>query len=149
MPILSLVSLPKRYSVFIPAFSMVEFYSTKFGLTKKEAILKFWDEVQKIDLTQLRAKVGEVDVFLSTDEIEIVRQTPAFEREFKNDMDLFYDIPDSFRDWNFANMAYQSEKGMGKYQILIFEEAKKFCHVVSSFSRVSDRQTLYFKEYLK
>lgn len=149
MPISSLVSLPREYSIFIPAFSMVEFYSARFALTKKEAVLKFWDEVQKMNFAQLRAKVGEIDVYLRAEEIETVKQIPAFKRDFKKDMDLFYNIPDSFSDWNFANMAYQYEKALGKYQIIIFEVAKKFCRATSTFDKSYSRHPLYFKEYLK
>lgn len=147
MPILSLTSLPRRYSVFIPAFSLVEYYSTKIGMKRKDAVLRFWDKVQRMDLAQIKAKIGEIDVCLSAEEIEIIKQNVDFKKDFKRDMDLFYDIPDSFRDWNFANMTYQYKKALGKYQILMYEEAKKFCGLTPAFTDYN-RHPLYFKEYL-
>lgn len=148
MPTLSLAILPKRYSVFIPAFSIVEYYSTKIGMKRKDAVLKFWDKVQTIDLKQSKAKMGEIDISLSAEEIEIVKQNLDFQRDFQRDMNLFYDIPDSFRDWNFPNMAYQYEKALGKYQIFLYEEAKKFCGLTPACTDYN-RHPLYFKEYLK
>lgn len=148
MPILSLACLPRRYSVFIPAFSLVEFYSTKICMKRKDAVLKFWDKVKRLDLAQIKAKIGEIDICLSSEEIEIVKRNVDFNRDFQKDMDLFYDIPDFWRDWNFPNMAYQHEKVLGKYQILIYEEAKRFCGLRPGFSYYN-QHPLYFKEYLK
>ena len=147
MPTLSLAILPKRYSVFIPAISLVEYYSTKIGMKRKDAVLRFWDKVQRMDLAQIKVKIGEIDVCLSAEEIEIVKQNVDFQRDFQKDMNLFYDIPDSWRDWDFPNMAYQYEKVLGKYQILIFEEAKRFCGLTPAFTDYN-RQPLYFKKYL-
>lgn len=100
-----------------------------------------------MDLSEIMVKIGENDVYLSIEEIETIKQNVDFGRDFKTDMDLFYDIPDSWQDWNFPNVTYQWEKALGKYQIFLFEEAKRFCDLKPMHSHFN-YSPLYFENYL-
>lgn len=109
---------PRLLSMYIPAFARIEWRSYLTGLTKSEAILKFFSERNDSEL---------MDAFENDNDIqEWKKKKLPTKAELEEILGWFLKCKQSFRGWNFKNIYYQSDRLQRRYQWFLEKKAMQF-----------------------
>lgn len=114
---------PRRFAIFIPAFSRIERRSYRVGLSAQEAIIKFFDDC-------LEQRGSDYETFFQDDTSPstwhaFIATLPSKE-ELIDVIHCMYNCGQRFREWDFENLTYQETELARLYQWFLEKRAMKF-----------------------
>ena len=114
---------PRRFAIFIPAFSRIERRSYRIGLSAQDAILKFFDDC-------LEQRSSDYETYFQSDTSiaawhDFIAKLPSKE-ELKDTIHCMYNCGQRFREWDFENLTYQETELARLYQWFLEKRAMKF-----------------------
>lgn len=111
---------PRRFAIFIPAFSRIERRSYRIGLSAQDAIIKFFDDC-------LEQRRSDFETHFQGDNSwhDFIAKLPSKE-DLKDTIYCMYNCGQRFREWDFENLTYQETELARHYQWLLEKKAMVF-----------------------